>query len=324
MNVLRLPALRWSLLALLVASPALLAQTYPDRPITIVVPYPPGASTDQVARVVAPKLQAAMGQAVVVENRPGADGSTGAAFVAKGPPDGYRILIATQPVISINPHLQRRSDFDPLTQLAPLTSAVNAVMAIAVTASLPVDNLAGLLAYAKRNPGKLSFGTAGVGSPQHLGGLLLGERAGIQWTHVPYRGGAPMVSDLLAGHIQVGIATLAVFKPLMDGGQIKVLAVGDKVRYAGTPDVPTISETLPGFELTTWLGFYGPRGLPAEVAARLSNELGRALRAPDVYAQLQANALLVNAEGPGPLDRVGHADYASYGKVIADHHITVE
>ncbi len=303
-----------------VSSPASFAEGFPDRPITIVVPYPPGASTDQIARLVAPKLQAATGQAIVIENRPGADGSTGAAFVAKSPPDGYRILIATQPVVAINPHLQHRTEFDPLTQLAPLTSAVDAVMAIAVTASLPVNNLAELIAYAKQNPGKLSFGSAGVGSPQHLGGVLLGERAGIQWTHVPYRGGGPMVTDLLAGHIQVGIATLAAFKPVMS--QIKVLAVGDETRFAGAPNVPTISETLPGFQLTTWLAFYGPHGLPADVADRLTTELIRALRAPDVSAQLQASALLVNADGPGPLDKVGRADYESYGKVITDHHIT--
>src|SRR2546423_4252925 len=162
------------------------SQPFPNRTVTIVVPYPPGASADQVARLVAPKLSAALGQPIIVESRPGANGSVGSAYVAKSPPDGYRILMATQPVVAINPHTQKDSGFDPLKDLTPLTKAVNAVVVLAVNAALPANSLDDFIAYAKKNPGVITYGTAGAGSPQHIGGVLLSERAQIETTHVPY------------------------------------------------------------------------------------------------------------------------------------------
>ena len=298
------------------------AQTYPTRPVAIVVPYPPGAATDLIARLVQPKLQAAFNQPVIIENRPGANGSVGAALVAKSRGDGYRILLATQPIVAINPHLQKDMGFDPFKDLAPLTSAVAGVMGIAINTLLPINNLAELFAYAKKNPGKLTYGSPGAGSPQHIGGLLLGQRAQIDWTHIPYKGGGPMVSDLLAGHITVGIGTLSVFTPLMSDRRLRLIAVGEKARFAGAPDIPTISETLPGFELTTWLAFYAPSGLPEDVSKLLADELVKALHADDVRRKLQESGLLVNASGPEPLARTGRADYELYGRVIRDEHIT--
>jgi tripartite-type tricarboxylate transporter receptor subunit TctC len=311
-------------LGLTAVSAPLRAQGFPNRPVTIVVPYPPGGATDLVARFVQPKLQAAFGQSIVVENKGGANGSIGGASVAKATPDGYRILMATQPVITINPHLQKEAGWDPQKELAPLTNAVDAVIALAVNADLPVNNLAELIAYGRANPGKLTFGTAGAGSPQHLGGVLLGQRAKIQWTHVPYKGGGPMINDLLAGHVSVGIGTLAILKPFIKEGRLRIIAVGGATRYAGTPNIPTIAETLPGFELNTWLAFYAPAGTPADVQKLLSTELQRALKSDDVRSKLLEAALVVNAEGPEPLARTGRSEYELYGKVVRDNLITLD
>jgi tripartite-type tricarboxylate transporter receptor subunit TctC len=301
-----------------------MAQSFPNRPVTIVVPYPPGGATDMMVRILQPRLQAGLGQSIVVENRGGANGSIGAASVAKAPPDGYRILMATQPVITINPHLQKDAGWNPQKDLVPLTNAVDAVIAVAVNASLPVNNLAELITYGRKNPGKLTFGTAGAGSPQHLGGVLLGQRAQVQWTHVPYKGGGPLINDLIAGHVPVGIGTLAIFKPFMNEGRLRVIAVGGASRFAGTPNIPTIAETLPGLELNTWMGFYAPAGTPPQVQKLLSTELQRALRAEDVRSRLLEAALVVNAEGPDALGRTGRSEFELYGRVVRDNLITLD
>lgn len=301
-----------------------LAQAWPARPLTLVVPYPPGAATELVARSIQPRLTAGLGQPVVIENRAGAGGTIGAAYVAKSPPDGYRFLMATQPIVTISPHLQKDMGFDPLKDLTPLTNAVNATVAIAVSSSLPVQNLAELVAHAKRNPGALAFGTAGAGSPQHVGGVLLGQRAQIDWSHVPYKGGGPMLTDLLAGHIKVGIATLSVFRPFAADKRLKILAVGDRTRFAGMPEVPTIAETLPEFALSTWLGFYGPGGLPPEIARTLAGELARALRADEVRGKLADAAMTVAADGPEALAALGRAEHELYGRIIRDARITAD
>ena len=310
---------------LLTAAPLCIqAQAFPSRPITIVVPYPPGASTDAVARLVAPKLSAALGQPVLVESRAGAGGSIGAAYVAKSPPDGYRILMATQPIVAINPYFQKDMGFHPLKDLTPLTKAVNAPVGIAVHASLPINSMAQFIQYAKENPGQLTYGTAGTGSPQHVGGVLLSQRAEINTTHVPYKGGGPMLTDLLAGHIKAGIATMSVFKPHMGGQKIRVIAIGELSRFSGTPDIPTIAETLPGLELTTWLGFFGPRGLATDLVTTLSGELAKALRSEDVRGKLLDAAMLVAADGPEALAKVAREDYEVYGRIIRENRISAE
>jgi tripartite-type tricarboxylate transporter receptor subunit TctC len=310
--------------AIAVAAGGAFAQSFPSRPITIVVPYPPGASTDEVARLVQKRMQPDVGVPVVVDNRGGANGNIGAAFVAKSPPDGYRILLATQPIVTINPFLYKNIGFDPVKDLTPLTCGVNAVVCLAVHPSLPVHSIAELIAYGKAHPGKLNFGSAGLGSPQHIGGLLFAQRAGFEWTHVPYRGGGPMVADLLAGNLNAGIVTLSVVKGYQADGRLRILAIGEKTRFPGTPDIPTIAETLSGFELTTWLGFFGPGGLPADITQILSKHLIAALEDPGVKARLLDSALPIRAEGPKALAQLVASDQATYQRVIREHGITAE
>lgn len=300
------------------------AQAYPNRPITIVVPYPPGASTEQVARLVQQRMQPDVGVPMVVESRAGANGNIGAAYVAKSPPDGYRILMATQPIVAINPYVYRSIGFDPVKDLTPLTCAVNGVVCIVIHPSLPVNSLAELVAYGKANRGALSYGTAGVGSPQHVGGLLFAQRAGFEWTHVPYRGGGPMVTDLLSGQIKAGIVTLSAVRNYQADGRLKILAIGEKARFSGAPSIPAMTETVPGFELTTWLAFFGPGGLPADVTQYLSRHLVAALQSEPVRTKLEESALPVRAEGPAALAQLVASDQAMYSKIIREHNITAE
>ena len=307
-----------------VAPATVCAQAYPNRPVTMVVPYPPGASTDQVARLVQQRMSEDTGVSIVVENRAGANGNIGSAYVAKSTPDGYRILLATQPVVTINPYVYKSIGFDPNKELTPLTCAVNAVVCIAAHPSLPANNISELVALGKNPSSQLSFGTAGQGSPQHIGGLLFAERAGFEWTHVPYRGGGPMVTDLLAGHIKCGIVTLSTVKSYAEQGKLKVLAIGEPTRFAGTPNIPTIAETLPGFELTTWLAFFGPGGLPADVSQYLIRHLVAALNSDAVKPKLQDLALPVCAEGPSALAQRVVAEQAVYQKMIREKNISAE
>lgn len=301
---------------------ALAQAAYPTKPLTVVVPYPPGASTDQTGRLVATKMAQSFGQPVIAENRAGASGIVGAAFVARSPGDGTRILMATQPILTISPHLNKDMGFDAQKDLVPVSAAINAVVAICVSSKLPVRTMAELIDYSKRNPGKLSYGTAGQGSPQHIGGLLLNQKAGMDMVHVPYKGGGPMVTDLMAGHVNVGIATLSVFKPLLNDARVRVIAIGEKARYAGTPEIPTIAETIPDFELNTWLGFFTSATTPPDILASLSRSVQAALNAPEVKDPLAASALLVQPTGPEGLARTVRSDHDAYGRIIRDNGIT--
>ena len=300
------------------------AQTFPNRPVTIVVPYPPGASTDQLARLIQPKLAAGLGQPVVIEHRAGAAGTIGAAYVAKSPADGYRILLATQPILAISPYLQREMGFDPMKELTPLTNGVNAVLAVTVNPSVPVNTMRELMEYGRKNPGVLTFGSAGNGSPQHIGAVMLAQHGQYQMTHVPYKGGAPMVTDLIAGHIRAGIVTYSTIKQFVSDKKLRVVAIGEPRRFVGAPDIAVLNETIPGFDLTTWLCFVAPAGLPQSIVSILSAELVKALKAEDVSAKLLDLGLIVNAEGPEALAKLIRADYEAYGKIIREHRIAAD
>jgi len=301
-------------------APSMLA----GKTVTMVVPYPPGASTDQTGRLTAQRLGTNTGATVVVENRGGANGNIGAQHVARSPGDSLRILLATQPIVAINPFLYKDIGFDPLKDLTPLTAAVNGVVAIMVHPSLPVRSVAELIAYGKAHPGVLNYGTAGTGTPQHIGGLLFAQRAGVDLTHVPYKGGGPMVTDLVAGHIKLGIVTLSTVKSFVADGRLKVLAIGEKTRFSGAPDIPVIAETLPGFELTTWLGYFGPPAMPADQVRVVSQALMQALNSDDVKAKLIDAGLPPRAEGPEALARLVRSDSEIYGRIIREHRITTD
>ncbi len=298
-------------------------QGFPSQPITIVCPYPPGGSTDQVARIIQEGLSKETGQTVIVENRGGANGSLGSAYVAKSPPDGYKILLGTQPLVTINPYLYPDAGFDPMTELTPITKAVNAVLGLAVHPGLPVHTLEEFVEYAKKNKGKVTYGTSGIGSPQHIGGVQLASRAGIELQHVPYKGGGPAISDTVAGHVDATIVSLSALLPLIPDNRIRVIAIGELERFPGAPDIPTMAETYPGFELTSWLGFFGPSKLPKELVAYHSEHISKALSNEAISKRLREMALPVAAEGPDALAAILKTEYEMYGNIIREHNIAV-
>ena len=250
-------------LAALAATSAAQAQDYPARPVTIVVPQAPAAASDLIARTVGERLQAQWGQTVVVDNRPGAGGNVGAGFVARAPADGYTLMIGTDAMMTSNVHLYRSMPFDPLKDFAPITNVGANIICLAVNAQLPVNSVPELIAYAKANPGKLQYGSSGIASPHHLAGELLAQKAGIKLVHVPYRGGGLAVNDLLGGHINAAFLSLSAAVPHLATGKIRILAVVEKSRYAAMPNVPTVAETIPGYEMSSWLAFFAPAATPA-------------------------------------------------------------
>lgn len=300
------------------------AQTWPSKPITIINPYPPGASVDQTARIIQPRLQAALGQQVIVDYKPGAAGNIGTAFAARAEPDGYTILLTTNAVMTLNPHVYTSIGFNAEKDLLPITTAVNGVLAVSLNPAVPAKTIAELVAYAKQHPREIFFGTAGIASPQHMFGEILNRLGGIELVHAPYKGGAPAVQDAVAGHIQMTIATLSSVVGQVDSGGLRAIAIGEKERFPGRPDLPTVAETYPGTVVTTWLAFFAPAGTPQPIIARLNTELVKILRDPDVTKQLLELALIPVADTPEQLGKVVHDDTERWGKLIKELNIKVE
>jgi tripartite-type tricarboxylate transporter receptor subunit TctC len=307
----------------LVTAPAT-AQDYPARPITLSVPQAPGASSDLLARTIGERLHALWGQAVVVENRPGAGGNLGASIVARAPADGYTLMIGTDAMMTSNVHLYKSMPFDPVKDFAPITNAGANIICLAVNVQLPVKSVAELIAHAKANPGKLQYGSSGIASPHHLAGELLAQKAGLKLVHVPYRGGGLAVNDLLGGHINMAFLSLSAAVPHLGSGKIRILALVEKTRYAAMPDVPTVAETIPGFEMSSWLAFFAPAGTPRPVIARLNEAIGKILLEQAVKEKLAALGLAVAPSTPEELAAIVKAGLALRGELVKAANIKAE
>jgi tripartite-type tricarboxylate transporter receptor subunit TctC len=312
-----------ALAVLLVAEPAL-AQDFPTRPVTIVVGYTPGATSDLLARTVGEGLNAAWGQSVIVDNRSGVGGNIGAGYVARAPGDGYTLMVGTDAIFTSNVYLYKNSPFDPVKDFAPITNAGANIICLAVHADLPVKSVAELVAYAKANPGKLQYGSSGIGSPHHLAGELLHQKTGIDIVHVPYRGGGATINDLLGGHIKVAFLSLSTAVPHLSSGKIRLVAVVEKTRYAPMSDVPTIGETVPGFEMSSWLGFFAPAATPAPLVARLNEAMVKILTTDAVKAKLATLGLAVAPSTPAELAAVIKEGLAVRGELIKAANIKAE
>ena len=277
------------------------AQTYPSKPITIVIGYTPGAVSDLAARTLSDGLNQAWGQPVIVDNRPGSGSNIAAGYVARAPADGYTLMVGTDATLTSNVFLYKHTPFDPVKDFAPIINAGANIICLAVNAELPIKTVTDLIAYAKKNPGRLSYGTSGVGSPHHLSGELLRQKAGIEITHIPYKGGGAAVNDLLGGHIGMAFLSLSAALPHMNTGKIRIVAVVEKARYAALPEIPTVGETVPGFEMSSWVGVFAPAGTPPDIIAKLNDAMAKVLKTDSVKARLANLGLVVQAGTPAEL-----------------------
>jgi tripartite-type tricarboxylate transporter receptor subunit TctC len=309
---------------LTLASAPALAQDYPSRPITIVVGYTPGAASDTLARTVGDRLSAAWGQPVIVDNRPGAGGNIGAAHVARAPADGYTLMVGTDATMTSNLHLYKSTPFDPVTDFAPISNAAANIIGLAVNAEVPVHSVQDLIDYAKANPGRLNYGSSGAGSPHHLAGELLRQKTGIDIVHVPYRGGGAAINDLLGGHIKAAFLSLSAAVPHLATGKIRLLAVVEKTRYAAMPELPTVGETVPGFEMSSWVAFFAPAGTPAPLIARLNEAMRTILNDPAATEKFSALGLAVAPSTPGGLADMVKNGLAVRGELVKAAGIRIE
>ena len=279
-------------IALLAMAAVAHAQPYPARAVRMIISFPPGGALDVVGRPVAQKLSEAFKQPVVVENRGGAGGTIGSEYVAKQAPDGHVILLTAGTSHGTGSSFYANLPYDPIKDFVAIAAAVEVVVALAAHPSGP-SSVADLIQQAKAHPGKLSYGSSGIGSPMHLAGELLRESAKIDIVHVPYKGAGPAIADLLGGQIPLAFVSLASVMGHVKAGKLKALAVVEPQRYKGMPEIPTIKETVASYEMfTSWLGFFAPAGTPPQVVARLNAEINRALADPELGGQLEARALV--------------------------------
>ena len=279
------------------------AQTFPSRPVRIIVPTSAGGGNDIIARVISQRLGEAWRQPVIVENRSGADGTIGAAIVAKSPPDGYTLMLCTNAVLTINPPLYPDLPYDPIKDFTPITEVSSSPFLLVVNPALPIKTVADLIAYAKANPGKLNYGSSGTGSVTHLAGLLFNKTAGTDIVHIPYKGSAPAITDLLSGAIQMRISAIAPILPLVKGGQLRAIAVTSADRFELMPDLPTVAATVPGYVAEIWYGLVGPAGIPPDVVSKINSDVVTALKSADVAAKLVADGS--QAVGNSPAEFAG-------------------
>jgi len=299
-----------------VALPAA-AQPYPSKPVKLVVPFPPGGSLDNAARLIAQKLTETWGQSVVVENKPGAGGNIGADMVAKSPPDGYTILLGALSTHAVNPSLYKTMPYDAAKDFAPITLVAITPNVLVVNASSPVQTVKEFFAYTKANPGKLSFGSGSIGSGGHLAGELYKVETGTDSVHVPFKGGAPATQALLAGDTQFMFDNLANAMAQVKGGKLRALAVTTAKRSPLAPDLPTMAEAgLPGFDISTWFGLFAPAGTPKDIVAKWNADVTRILNSPDVRARFIADGAEPSPSSPEQFSQFIAAELTKYARIV--------
>jgi tripartite-type tricarboxylate transporter receptor subunit TctC len=291
------------------------AQTYPTRPVRFIVGFPPGGGADTVARIMGAWLSERLGQQVVVENRPGASTNIAAQAVINSPPDGYTWLLYGASTV-VNTSIFQNLPFDVLRDIAPVCGLVAYPMVLVANPKVPAKSVAELIAYARENPGKVTMASFGTGSASHLAGELFKMMAGIDMVHVPYRGGAPMVTDLLAGQVQIGFDVMVTSLPHVRTGALRALAVAGSKRFDLLPDVPTIAETVAGYEARTWAGIGVPKGTPAEIIARLNQEANAGLVSPAIRSRLADIGTVPMIMNAAEFGAYAAAESEKWGKVV--------
>lgn len=298
------------------------AESYPSKPIRLIVPYAPGGGTDVLARALGQKLSENWGQQVVIDNRPGANGMIGSDIVAKSAPDGYTLLIVVA-THAINPSLYKKTPYDTVKDFAPVTLAASSPFVLAVHPASPAKSLKEFIALAKSKPGELSWASS-EGSTQ-LAGELFRNMAGVEMVHTSYKGGAPLMTDLLGGHVSLGVTSVVTVLPHAKAGKLKVLAVGGTKRSPALPDVPTAAEAgLPGYEANAWYGFLAPAGTPVDVVAKLHDEIVRILQTPEMKERLAQQGADPVGNTPEQFAAFIKSEMTKWAKVVKDSGITAE
>jgi tripartite-type tricarboxylate transporter receptor subunit TctC len=304
------------------AAPGAHAQAWPDKPVKIVVPFSAGGTTDVVARMLGARLGEMWNQSVVIENRAGAGGNIGADVVAKSAPDGYTLLMTSGSIVTVNPHIYAKMPFDARKDLVPITNVAQGPMLLSVSADLPVKNVAELIALAKKKPGALNFGSAGVGTQVHMAGENFAYTAGIDILHVPYRGESAALADVAGGQIQLIAANLTASLPFVKQGKIRALGVTSLVRSPTLPDVPTVSESgLKGFENLGWFGLMAPAGTPKPVLDKVYADTAKALSETAVKARLFVVGMTAVGNSPAEFSAAIAREYDTWGKVVAQRNL---
>ncbi len=301
------------------------AQTYPTRVIRVLVPFPAASIPDIVARQVSEKIAVPLGQPVIVENRIGAGGRIAAAAAAKAAPDGYTLLLGSATTQVVAPNVVKNMPYDSVRDFTPISNAASSATGLEVNAALPVSSVKELIEYARKNPGKIAFGTNGIGSTHHIRGELIKMAAGIDMVHVPFSGSNELVTAIVAGTVQMTFIVPGAVRQFIQAGKVRLIAMTTPKRYDPYPDVPTIAEQLPGYEsIVDWFAFFGPAGLPRPIVTRLNGEIVKALGLPDVRSTLDSQSLQVIASSPEELADTIRRELPIYAKAVKAAGITPE
>ena len=303
--------------AILPATGVIAASSYPDRPVRLIVGFPPGGAADILARVAAQQLSERLGQQVVVDNRGGAGGLIATETTAKANADGYTLLFSSIPHV-INPHLYKKVSYDALKDFAPIVQFVAVPLMMASSNALPVQSVKDLIAYAKANPGKLNYGSGGNGSSSHLAVELFKSMAEIRMDHIPYKGTGPLITDMLAGQVGLTIASAVPLAPQVRSGKLRGLGVTSPKRSPAFPTIPAIAETVKGYEVINWFGIFAPAGTPKALTARINAVLNDALHSPELFKMLQAQGADAVGGTAEEFERVVRADFAKWGRVVKE------
>jgi tripartite-type tricarboxylate transporter receptor subunit TctC len=319
-----IPAFAATLVLLCFALVPALAQTWPQKSIRVIVPFPAGGGTDVVARMVADHLSTLLGQPIFVENRGGANGAVGLAALNQSDPDGYTLGFTSDTPMTVNPWLYKDLSYDPLKDFLPVASAVRLPGMLAANPSLPANTIAELIALAKQKPDGLAYGTAGVGNFSHLAMVLFTQATGVKMLHVPYKGTGPMAMGIIGGEVQVEFNNVSTLLPYVDDKKLKVLAVAEPKRIPQFPDWPAVAETVPGFEMAPWVGLIAPAGTPKPVVDRLTEAMLKVMNDPAVVKQFADQQLTVMALPPDAFAKLIRADTDKWGKVVKAADIKME
>ncbi len=294
------------------------AQTYPARPVRIIVPFPPGEAADIIARLYSPVLSERLGQQFIVENRAGASGQLGLGMLKNATPDGYTIGMGQGGNMSVQPHTYKKLPYDALKDFAPIALSATNYLAVVANPNVPFKNAAEMIAWAKANPGKLTLATNGEGGYPHLAFEYLAALAGFKFLHVPYKGAAQIVTDVMGGQVQMGIGSYTSLSPNVQSGRLRLIGVTNHVRVPNNLDLPVLAQTVPGYDMRGWFGVVAPAGTPRDIVRRLNAEINRTMQQPDVNAKMVAAGLIVANDSPESFAQFLKTEYDKYGKLVRD------